>query len=620
MRCEIDKLLEKQVIRSSTHEEGEFISGVFLREKKDINNFRFILNLKKLNELVTYHHFKMDSLASIKNMIHQDCFFTRLDFSDAYYSVNVHHKYRKYLKFQFEDKLYEFTALPNGLSSAPRAFTKIMKVPLAHLRENFGYNLVGYIDDIILTQDTEEEMYHATKDTMDLLLSLGFTISVKKSVVRPTQVIEFLGFQLDSINMTVSLTTEKAKYIGNFCRETMAKRRITIRHFAKLLGTLNATEQGNKYCQLYTRQMEIEKTDILRKNAGNYDKMMDLTPKILEALTWWASNIATVDRPIRMVKPDLIILTDASLKGWGCHIEATQVTTGGRWSEAESKLHINVLELMAVLNSLQSCATQKATSHIRIMTDNTTTMQCINNQGSARSIQCNAVALSIWNWIISNGTWVSAAHIPGVDNVEADKASREFNDTLEWSLNVTIFDKIIENFGAPDIDLFASRLNNKIDRYCAWRPDPHAQHIDAFTIEWSNEYSYIFPPFSMIGPILAKLREERARAILICPWWPTQPWVSTLASMLVATPRCFPLQRRTLTLAHDTTPHALVGRLTLLGCKLSGRPSESGAFRRMLRKRCSNASENRHTDSIHHTLRDGLGIVSRDVWIAFAPL
>ena len=42
----------------------------------------------------------------------------KLDLSDAYHLVNIHKNYRKYLGFEFENKIYEYTCLPFGLSAA----------------------------------------------------------------------------------------------------------------------------------------------------------------------------------------------------------------------------------------------------------------------------------------------------------------------------------------------------------------------------------------------------------------------------------------------------------------------------------------------------------------------
>ena len=65
--------------------------------------------------------------------------------------------------------------------------------------------------------------------------------------------------------------------------------------------------------------------------------------------------------------------------------------------------------------------------------------------------------------------------------------------------------------------MIASRLNYKIDRYIAWKPDPLAIAVDAFTVFWGNDFNYIFPPFSVIGQVLQKIDTDCAKAITIAP-------------------------------------------------------------------------------------------------------
>ena len=71
-----------------------------------------------------YWHFKMDNLSTVLNMVRQDCYMTSIDLADAYYTVTVFCMDQKYLLVQLEGKLSKYTCLPNGLSSAPRIFTK----------------------------------------------------------------------------------------------------------------------------------------------------------------------------------------------------------------------------------------------------------------------------------------------------------------------------------------------------------------------------------------------------------------------------------------------------------------------------------------------------------------
>ena len=163
-------------------------------------------------------------------------------------------------------------------------------------------------------------------------------------------------------------------------------------------------------------------------------------------------------------EPDLVIYTDASLEGWGCHIAKSDVSCGGRWTGNEKENHINYLEVKAVYLSILSHCKQMNGKHIRIMSDNTTTVAAINKQGSIRSKKINQLSRLIWLFAIENELWLSAAHCPGAINTEADRASRQFSDETEWTLENSIFSAICGRYGTPDIDLFAARNNHKVNR------------------------------------------------------------------------------------------------------------------------------------------------------------
>ena len=138
---EITKLNQKGVIRKAIPCTGQFISSIFIRPKKD-GSFRMILNLKQLNEFITYHHFKMETLQSALTLLKPGSYMAVLDLKDAYYSVSIAEEHRHYLRFVFMNQLLEYVALPNGLASAPRLFTKLMKPVYSTLRSK-GICLVG---------------------------------------------------------------------------------------------------------------------------------------------------------------------------------------------------------------------------------------------------------------------------------------------------------------------------------------------------------------------------------------------------------------------------------------------------------------------------------------------
>ena len=85
---EISKLLQKGVVKRSHHEEGEFISPIFVTLKSD-GGYRLTLNLKSLNEYIEFEHFKMHGLKEIPKLVERNCYMAALDIKDPYYSIPV---------------------------------------------------------------------------------------------------------------------------------------------------------------------------------------------------------------------------------------------------------------------------------------------------------------------------------------------------------------------------------------------------------------------------------------------------------------------------------------------------------------------------------------------------
>ena len=199
---EISKLMLKGVVEYASHSDGEFISTVFLRPKKD-GGHRMILNLSELNLSVEYNHFKMERLESAMRLMTKNCFMGSIDLRDAYYSIKICPQDRKYLRFIWRNTLYQFTACPNGYAAGPCLFTKLLKPVYANLRAK-GFLSVAYIDDSYLQGATYDECLSNIICTRNLFTDLGFLVHPDKSVFIPQQHIVFLGFVLNSVTMTVS--------------------------------------------------------------------------------------------------------------------------------------------------------------------------------------------------------------------------------------------------------------------------------------------------------------------------------------------------------------------------------------------------------------------------------
>ncbi len=494
--AEIKSLLEKRVIIECTHEEGEFISPVFAVPKND-GSVRLILNLKRLNQFIANYHFKMESIQTIMKLVTKNCWMATLDLKDP--------AYQKYLKFFYKGKLYKYLALPNGLATCPRKFTKLMKPPLAKLRE-MHHVISGYIDDFYLQGHTYVRCARNVLDTVKTFDSLGLVIHPEKSVTSPSQEVIILGFVINSITMTIRVTDEKKAKIKTILLAAIANPvDISIRQVAKIIGSLVSSLPGVQYGALYYRCLEMDKISALKISKGNFHAPMTISKEGLEELGWWVDHIDESFNYLSFPPFNIIIYSDASLQGWGAVLGET--SSGGRWSPAESTQHINYLELLAALFALRLFHSTIQGKHVKLMIDNTTAVAVINNMGTCHSRDCHSVARQIWQFCANNNIWLTAAHIPGSQNVLADRESRHFqSQDKEWKLNSISLQNALDALKfQPEIDLFASRLNTQFALYCSYRPDPEATFVDAFSTSWADLKFYCFPPFSCLLQAVKKV-------------------------------------------------------------------------------------------------------------------
>ena len=88
----------------------------------------------------------------------------------------------------------------------------------------------------------------------------------------------------------------------------------------------------------------------------------------------------------------------------------------------------------------------------------------------------------------------------------------------------------------PEIDLSASKINTKCNKYVSYQPDPGAFAINAFHISWEKNSFYAFPPFCITPKVLRKICEDKATGLIVVPNWPTQAWWPFLVRILIAAP------------------------------------------------------------------------------------
>ena len=574
---QLNEMLNEEVISISSKENGDFYSPIFFREKND-GNIRIILDLTKLNLLIRDEHHKLETLKTALELIEPNDLFTSLDLKSAYYSIPIWHQDRKYLKFLWQGKVYQYNVCANGLCSVPRIFSKIIRQVMAFLRLR-GHRSTFYLDDSLLIGNTEYSIINNTLETLKILELLGFTVHPEKSVLKPSTSIKYLGFILDSVNMKITLTEDRINNIKSSIVEALKVKKMKIRCFAKIIGLCVAAFPAVRFGPLNYRNMEKDKTDNLRKNSGNYDNYMIISEKSLTELLWWKNNLNSSFGYINKdSNPDTIMYTDASGRGWGCNTVSNR--TKGYWSLEEKVLNINALELKAILYGIKTLVKSSSTKHLRIMTDSMTAVWCINKMGTSHSEVCNYITKEIWDYCIQFNIWISAAHILGKNNHIADSLSRSSNLDAEWMLNPTFFKigckRLLFN---PNIDLFATYVNTQIKKFVSFLPDPHAYATDAFSMNWHDWNFYAFPPFSLLPRVLKKVKEDAATGIIICPNWPSQAFYPLLMNLIIHTPLKLSARKNLLIMpSSKEMTHRLASKLCLLICLVSGKGTDEKVF------------------------------------------
>ena len=190
LSAEIESLLQKEAISpicppfDETTSEHGFVSQLFAVPKKD-GGIRPVVNLKALNSHVQQVPFKMEGIHLLKDILRPGDWMTKVDLKDAYFSIPVSSHDRKFLRFRWQGKMYQFNCLPFGLSSAPWIFTKPATKPVVTILRTLGMRIIIYIDDILVMAPSKELAQEHTECLIFLLENLGFTVNPQKSLTDP---------------------------------------------------------------------------------------------------------------------------------------------------------------------------------------------------------------------------------------------------------------------------------------------------------------------------------------------------------------------------------------------------------------------------------------------------
>ena len=304
---------------------------------------------------------------------------------------------------------------------------------------------------------------------------------------------------------------------------------------------------------------------------------LPVSSDLRDDLLWWLDeDNLLMGQPIQDLPPDHLLFTDASQLGWGAHLRDLEAQ--GLWSQEEKLWHINALELKAVFLGLKHFLPVIQGTTVVAMTDNTTVVGYVKNQGGTRSRQLTQLTTEMLSWSQQQGITLQSRHIPGQRNVRADQLSRAgVLLPAEWSLHPGVCKALWKLWGQPHVDLFATSRNSRLQLYFSPFQDDQALGTDALSQDWDGMTAYAYPPSSLIPLVLRKVEDSRdLDLILVVPAWPTKPWFPQLLELLVDRPVKLPALQKLL--RQEGQFHSNILLLNLHAWRLSSVPGLRQAF------------------------------------------
>ncbi len=240
LQQELSSLLQNGAIEEVPQSEVErgFFSRYFLVPKRD-SGLRPILDLRRLNLSLYKGKFKMLTMRTIMSQVQEGDWFVTIDLKDAYFHIQVVHRHRRFLRFAFGGKAYQYKVLPFGLALAPRTFTKCMDAALAPLRLQ-GIRVLNYLDDWLILAHSRELVSRHRDIILGHIHSLGLRMNAKKSVLLPSQRTVFLGVRLDSVQMQARLAPARIPVFTACLARFKLGHHVSVGTCRRLLGLMAA--------------------------------------------------------------------------------------------------------------------------------------------------------------------------------------------------------------------------------------------------------------------------------------------------------------------------------------------------------------------------------------------
>ena len=302
---QITLVLQKNVITEVPPNSPGFYSNVFLVRKAS-GGWHPVIDLKNVNAHIHAPHFRMFTTNSLLSSVRKGDYAFKIDLQDAYFHVPIHPSSRKYLRFAFKNKVYQFQLLPFGLNTAPQVFTCLGNMVTGYLHCQ-GISVIPYLDDWLIHHPDHKVLLRHQAQLINTLDLVGFVLNRKKSELDLTQDLQFLRIRLRLDLGEASLPESKAWEIVARPRHLSSLRVLTYSQVSQLMGSLSWASGLIPLGRLYLRPPSTSFSLVRSDRPVQPPRRSD--PLVLANLLrhWQDLRFLTSGIPIRTFQADFTI-------------------------------------------------------------------------------------------------------------------------------------------------------------------------------------------------------------------------------------------------------------------------------------------------------------------------
>ena len=366
------------------------------------------------------HYASVLDAAALIRQLGQGTLLAKIDLQHAYRVVPVHADDHPLLGIQWQSDTYIDTALPFGLRSAPKIFSAVAD-GLAWILGSRGISgQLHYLDDFLFLGPPDSPACATfLRQAIETCKELGVPVAHHKSE-GPATCLTFLGIQIDTVSMQLSLPRSKLSRIIAATLSWRGKKAATKRDLQSLIGLLSHAATVVPPGRTFLRRM----IDTM-KLAKRPNHWVRLNAEFQSDLQWWASFLPLWNGRSIMPLPEAAHSFAADASGsWGCGA----VSKEGRWFQVKWPQHwlpynIAAKEMVPVVLAIALWGPTWASKTVRVESDNMAVV-CALSSGAAKDPLLMHLLRCLHFFSASYQIVLTAEHLPGILNTAADALSR----------------------------------------------------------------------------------------------------------------------------------------------------------------------------------------------------